>query len=92
MIKGKAGGPCTLVSDWKVGLGSISNYFQLPQLGQVMANVDIMLDRRKLAVFGVALVLRLALIALFPSLPDLLTGRVEISTPVSSFKRRECLV
>ncbi|KAK3938911.1 phosphatidylinositol glycan anchor biosynthesis class U protein [Diplogelasinospora grovesii] len=34
-----------------------------------------------------AAVLRLALFVLFPGLPDLLTGRVEISTPVTSFKR-----
>jgi len=34
-----------------------------------------------------AAVLRLALFILFPGLPDLLTGRVEISTPVTSFKR-----
>ncbi len=34
-----------------------------------------------------AAVLRLALFTLFPGLPDLLTGRVEISTPVNSFKR-----
>ncbi|KAJ5579898.1 uncharacterized protein N7459_005883 [Penicillium hispanicum] len=44
-------------------------------------------DRRKVAVFGAAFVLRLLLICLFPSLPDLLTGRVEVSTPVNSFKR-----
>lgn len=44
--------------------------------------------RRKAAVFAAALLLRLTLLALFPSLPDLLTGRVEISTPVNSFKRR----
>ena len=37
-----------------------------------------------------AAVLRLALFTLFPSLPDLLTGRVEISTPVTSFKRCMC--
>lgn len=35
-----------------------------------------------------AAVLRLGLFTLFPGLPDLLTGRVEISTPVTSFKRR----
>lgn len=46
-------------------------------------------DRRKAFVFGAALALRLALLVLFPSLPDLLTGRVEVSTPVNSFKRRE---
>ncbi|KAL4910930.1 hypothetical protein BDW74DRAFT_142099 [Aspergillus multicolor] len=45
------------------------------------------IDRRKAAVFGGALALRLLLLLLFPSLPDLLTGRVEVSTPVSSFKR-----
>ncbi|KAL3438942.1 GPI transamidase subunit PIG-U [Aspergillus tetrazonus] len=44
-------------------------------------------DRRKVAVFGGALALRLLLLLLFPSLPDLLTGRVEVSTPVTSFKR-----
>ncbi|RJE23384.1 GPI transamidase component [Aspergillus sclerotialis] len=44
-------------------------------------------DRRKALVFGAALALRLVLLLLFPSLPDLLTGRVEVSTPVNSFKR-----
>ncbi|KAJ5408988.1 hypothetical protein N7509_002871 [Penicillium cosmopolitanum] len=44
-------------------------------------------DRRMVGVFGVAFVLRLLLICLFPALPDLLTGRVEVSTPVNSFKR-----
>ncbi|KAJ5280764.1 hypothetical protein N7478_006136 [Penicillium angulare] len=44
-------------------------------------------DRRKVAVFSAAFVLRLFLVCLFPSLPDLLTGRVEVSTPVNSFKR-----
>jgi phosphatidylinositol glycan class U len=46
-------------------------------------------DRRKLAIFVGASALRLILFAIFPSLPDLLTSRVEISTPVSSFKRLE---
>ncbi|KAJ5860894.1 uncharacterized protein N7529_008204 [Penicillium soppii] len=45
------------------------------------------IDRRKVVVFGAAFVLRLLLTCLFPSLPDLLTGRVEVSTPVNSFKR-----
>ncbi|KAJ5580652.1 hypothetical protein N7450_006953 [Penicillium hetheringtonii] len=44
-------------------------------------------DRRMVGVFGAAFVLRLLLICVFPSLPDLLTGRVEVSTPVNSFKR-----
>lgn len=34
-----------------------------------------------------AAVLRFAIFTLLPGLPDLLTGRVEISTPVTSFKR-----
>lgn len=48
------------------------------------------LDRRKLGVFVAAFALRVLFFCAFPSLPDLLTGRVEISTPVSSFKRCEC--
>lgn len=41
----------------------------------------------KVGVFAGAALLRLVLFTAFPSLPDLLTGRVEISTPVTSFKR-----
>jgi phosphatidylinositol glycan class U len=37
--------------------------------------------------YGTAAVLRLALFTFFPALPDLLTSRVEVSTPVTSFKR-----
>lgn len=37
--------------------------------------------------YAAAASLRLALFTLFPGLPDLLTGRVEVSTPVTSFKR-----
>ncbi|KAE8382982.1 GPI transamidase subunit PIG-U [Aspergillus bertholletiae] len=47
----------------------------------------LVVDRRQAAVFAGALALRLLLLVLFPSLPDLLTGRVEVSTPISSFKR-----
>jgi phosphatidylinositol glycan class U len=47
------------------------------------------IDRRKAALFGAAAAVRLLLFTSFPSLPDLLTGRVEISTPVTSFKRCE---
>lgn len=56
-------------------------------------NVDsaMAIDRRKAVVFGAAFALRLFLTCVFPSLPDLLTGRVEVSTPVNSFKRRTCL-
>ena len=46
------------------------------------------LDRRKAAIFAVAFSLRALLFVAFPFLPDILTGRVEISTPVTSFKRR----
>ena len=46
------------------------------------------IDRRKAALYGSAIAIRLLLCTAFPSLPDLLTGRVEISTPVTSFKRR----
>ena len=45
------------------------------------------IDRRKLVVFGAAVALRMLLFNGFPTLPGLLTGRVEISTPVTSFKR-----
>ncbi|KAJ5675584.1 hypothetical protein N7462_008481 [Penicillium macrosclerotiorum] len=51
------------------------------------AQTAMTVDRRKVVVFGAAFVLRLLLICLFPALPDLLTGRVEVSTPVNSFKR-----
>jgi len=45
------------------------------------------IDKQKALLFGAAAAIRLLLFAAFPSLPDLLTGRVEISTPVTSFKR-----
>ncbi|KAM0329402.1 hypothetical protein ACHAQA_004709 [Verticillium albo-atrum] len=41
----------------------------------------------KAGLFLAAAALRLVLFVAFPRLPDLLTGRVEISTPVTSFKR-----
>ncbi|PHH83978.1 hypothetical protein CDD83_2689 [Cordyceps sp. RAO-2017] len=43
--------------------------------------------RGKAGVYAGAALLRLVLTLAFPGLPDLLTGRVEISTPVTSFKR-----
>jgi phosphatidylinositol glycan class U len=43
--------------------------------------------RRTAGLYLGAAVLRLALFTVFPGLPDLLTGRVEVSTPVTSFKR-----
>lgn len=45
------------------------------------------IDRRKAVLFGTAAAIRLLLFTGFPGLPDLMTARVEISTPVTSFKR-----
>lgn len=45
------------------------------------------MDRRSILIIVFAVALRLFLFTAFPSLPDLLTNRVEISTPVTSFKR-----
>ncbi|CAK7269977.1 hypothetical protein SEPCBS119000_003851 [Sporothrix epigloea] len=42
---------------------------------------------RTTALFAAAAAVRLTLFTVVPGLPDLLTGRVEISTPVTSFKR-----
>lgn len=42
----------------------------------------------KTVLFASAAIVRVLLAVTFPGLPDLLTGRVEISTPVNSFKRR----
>lgn len=44
-------------------------------------------DKQKALLFGAAAAVRLLLFTAFPSLPNLLTDRVEISTPVTSFKR-----
>lgn len=48
---------------------------------------EMVLDRRKVVLFSTASAIRVVLFFGFPALPDLLTGRVEISTPVTSFKR-----
>ena len=45
------------------------------------------MGRQKVLLFATAAALRLSLYLGFPTLPDLLGGRVEISTPVTSFKR-----
>lgn len=44
-------------------------------------------DHPKAVLFATAAALRVLLALTFSGLPDLLTGRVEISTPVNSFKR-----
>ncbi|KAK8195969.1 hypothetical protein M8818_007120 [Zalaria obscura] len=43
--------------------------------------------REKALLFGSAAAVRLLLAAAFPTLPDILAGRVEISTPVTGFER-----
>ncbi|KAF2110447.1 CDC91 cell division cycle 91-like protein [Lophiotrema nucula] len=45
------------------------------------------IDQQKALLFGAAAAVRLLLFTAFPSLPTLLAGRVEVSTPVTSFKR-----
>lgn len=45
------------------------------------------LRKQKMLLFSSAAAVRLLLAAAFPILPDLLSGRVELSTPVTSFKR-----
>lgn len=44
-------------------------------------------NQQKVLLFGGAAALRLLLFTVFPDLPNLLAGRVEVSTPVTSFKR-----
>lgn len=44
-------------------------------------------SKHKAALFVAAAALRLLLFHAFPQLPARLAGRVELSTPVSSFKR-----
>lgn len=45
------------------------------------------MDKRSISVIAGGVLLRLLLFTAFPSLPTLLGHRVEISTPVTSFKR-----
>ncbi|OAQ79306.1 GPI transamidase subunit PIG-U [Purpureocillium lilacinum] len=56
-----------------------------------MAATTTMTLRGRAGVYAGAALLRLVLTLAFPGLPDLLTGRVEISTPVTSFKLQEGL-
>ena len=44
-------------------------------------------DSKMLAIFAGAAAIRLGVFLLFPGLPDVLSNQVELSTPVSSFKR-----
>jgi GPI-anchor transamidase subunit U len=44
-------------------------------------------EHQKTVLFSSAAAVRILLALTFPSLADLLAGRVEISTPVNSFKR-----
>ncbi len=45
------------------------------------------IDRRKAVLIAAATIGRILVFAFFPQLPELLTGQVEVSTPVSSYKR-----
>jgi phosphatidylinositol glycan class U len=47
--------------------------------------------QQKILLFGAAAAVRLLLFTVFPALPELLAGRVEVSTPVTSFKRCMCM-
>ncbi|KAJ9606100.1 hypothetical protein H2200_009061 [Cladophialophora chaetospira] len=47
----------------------------------------ISLDRKTVAIYAGAGLLRLLVFLAFPGIPEFLTTRVEISTPISSFKR-----
>lgn len=58
--------------------------------GMTNAMASTMTFRSKAGIYVGAALLRLLLTVVFPGLPDLLTGRVEISTPVTSFKRCKC--
>lgn len=53
-------------------------------------NVDISSLKRPQGLFLTAAILRLVLFYAFPGLPELVAGRVEVSTPVNSFKRCMC--
>jgi len=45
------------------------------------------IDRKTVVVFAGAAILRLLVFVAFPTVPDFLTSQVEISTPISSYKR-----
>jgi phosphatidylinositol glycan class U len=47
--------------------------------------------QQKMLLFAAAAAVRLLLSAVFPALPELLAGRVEVSTPVTSFTRCMCM-
>ncbi|KAJ9640223.1 hypothetical protein H2204_003448 [Knufia peltigerae] len=49
--------------------------------------MTVVLDRKTIGIYAGAVCLRLLVFFVFPALPDFLSTQVEISTPVSSFKR-----
>ena len=66
------------------------NRAQVQQNARYGSNAFITPDmsvEEKVALFGAAAAVRLLLFTVFPALPTLLDGRVEVSTPVTSFKR-----
>lgn len=58
---------------------------RLPQILRIPPGMAV--DKQRALLFGGAAALRLLLLTVFPGLPNLLAGRVEVSTPVTSFKR-----
>jgi hypothetical protein len=62
-------------------------FIQFSFVSSITHNSTMDIDRRKVTLFASAAAVRLLLFTSFPGLPDLLTARVEISTPVTSFKR-----
>jgi hypothetical protein len=67
-------------------LESPSPRFHVPAMAHGAMDAKVT-SGRTAGLYAGAAVLRLAIFTLLPALPDLLTGRVEISTPVTSFKR-----
>lgn len=53
----------------------------------IITDMAISLDRKTVAIYAGAISLRLLVFLAFPNIPDFLTTQVEISTPISSFKR-----
>lgn len=65
--------------------------YSRPARAHVCVSVALMDGKRETyLLFAAAAALRLGLFVFFPGLADLLVGRVEVSTPITSFKRCMC--
>ena len=71
-----------------IWLETASNDFDY-QLSTFFNMTGLKIDRSTVVLFASAAAVRLLLFTAFPGLPATLTGRLEISTPVTSFKRCE---